>query len=198
MIRRGEPWGHAAIMPDTVVEANSDAALAMCDRSELIFISHGDIARSIGNPTLPAKGSRCTEISVDAMKCTLQRRGSEDLPIIAASSIVVGRFWKGRHIVVSNAGWLNDANLAPRAHPNDGVVEMLTMSSEMNLRQRFFARRRMFTGTHLPHPDITMRRESSIQILREGNETLKIDGIDFSEWTHLAIDVMPDYWRVLV
>ena len=198
MIRRGEAWGHATVMPDKVNDVDSDASLGSSDASEPVFVSHGDIARSIGNPSRPPSGSDCTEISIDAMKCTILKTEVGDIVVNAASSIVVGSFWKGRNVIVSNAGWLKNSNVAPRAHPNDGVVEVLNLSSSMSLRQRALARRKMLTGTHLPHPEISMSRESSFRIDRTKNEKLMIDGIRIPNWSEISIEVVPDYWRVLL
>jgi hypothetical protein len=198
MIRRGEPWGYETMMPDDVVNTDSDASLGRTEAGHLIFISGGDVARSIGNPSRPQAGDPCTEVAIDAMKCTIYSEDFAPVLMNAASSIVIGNFWRGRHVIVSNAGWLKDANIAPRSHPNDGVVEMTTLSSEMSLRQRILAHRKMRTGTHVPHPDIVISREKSVQLDRERTERLVIDGVQMRHWTKIVIEVVPDYWRVLL
>lgn len=198
MIRRGETWGQDTVMPVAVVEASSDALLARAPSSLPVFVSAGDIARSIGNPSRPSPGATCTEVAIDAMQCTIHRTGSAELITHAASSVVIGQLWRGRHIIVSNAGWVRDSNVAPRAHPNDGIVEMMTLSEHMSLRQRFLASRKMRTGTHIPHPDIVNSRETQFQITKNGTERLVIDGVRVHDWTQVAITVLPDYWRVLL
>jgi diacylglycerol kinase family enzyme len=117
---------------------------------------------------------------------------------VAASSIIVGDFWRGRHLIVSNAGWIGNSNVAPRAHPNDGKVEVLTITSQMSLRQRFLARRKMQTGTHLPHPDLSSKQIATQSIVRQNGEKLMIDGRKIDNWASISIRVEPDYWRVLV
>lgn len=198
MIRRGEPWGSATTMPGVVVIAKSDRAIATTDRSQPLFPESGDIARSLGNPAIPAIGRDCMEVSIDAMLCIIALRDEAEKSFVAASSLVVGSPWRGRQVIISNAGWVNGLNVAPRAHPNDGFVEMMTISSGMNRRQRVLARRRMRTGTHLPHPDISMNRINSAVINRNPRERLLIDGQEIPEWTSFSMQVHPDYWRVLV
>lgn len=198
MIRRGEPWGHATVMPNDVFVARSDHAIATADPSRQLFPESGDIAHSLGNPRLPMVGSECTEVQIDAMLCTVVSNDGTKHTVAAASSLTIGSPMHARHVIVSNAGWLGDLNVAPRAHPNDGHVEMLTFAPDMTFRQRVIARRRMRTGTHLPHPDISMSRIDKAAIERIGREKLVIDGQEIPEWTSLSMHVRPDYWRVLV
>ena len=49
-------------------------------------------------------------------------------------------------------------DVAPRAHPNDGRFDVVEVSAAMPARARLQAWRRLATGTHVPHPDITTRR----------------------------------------
>ena len=185
-------------MTRDVLIVDNDQTMAHTDRTHEIFLSGGDIARSLGNPVVPLIGSACTEVTIDAMQCDITTGNSQSTRVIAASSIVVGNFWKGRYLIVSNAGWLGDSNVAPRAHPNDGKVEMLTIASHMSLRQRFLARRKMHTGTHLPHPDLSSSQRATHTIDRQNGELLMIDGKNAGDWTSISIAVQPDYWRVLV
>lgn len=198
MIRRGEPWGHETIVPPDFSTADSDSALARFDSSTPIHISGGDIARSIGNPSRPVIGGSGTEISIDAMRCIVRGTNSHQETRLAASCVVVGNFWRGRHIIVSNAGWIGDANISPRAHPNDGVVEEMTLSPSMSLRQRILAHQKIRTGTHIPHPDITVSRKKVVEVVRIKREKLNIDGHRVENWSSVSIEVIPDYWRVLL
>lgn len=198
MIRRGQPWGEPSYMFDDVIIVENDLVLARTNPTNRVFLTGGDIARSLGQPQVPAVGSACTEVTIDAMLCDIMNSDGQSTLIVAASSIIVGNYWKGRHLIVSNAGWIGDSNVAPRAHPNDGKVEMLTMRSHMSLRQRFLARRKMNTGVHLPHPDLSSAQISTTVIESKGREILVIDGDKISNWTSISITVQPDYWRVLV
>jgi hypothetical protein len=198
MIRRGQPWGIPADMSDDVLVVKNNQVLSNTDRTRRIVLTGGDIARSLGNPVVPVVGSACTEVAIDAMLCDITTTDSRSILAVAASSIVVGSYWRGRHLIVSNAGWIGDSNVAPRAHPNDGKVEMLAITSHMSLRQRILARRRMQTGTHLPHPDLSSMQIATQSIVRQNEERLMIDGRKIDNWASISIRVEPDYWRVLV
>jgi hypothetical protein len=198
MISRGQPWGIPADMSDDVLVVENNQVLSNADRTRRIVLTGGDIARSLGNPVVPVVGSACTEVAIDAMLCDITTTDSRSIHAVAASSIVVGSYWRGRHLIVSNAGWIGDSNVAPRAHPNDGKVEILTITSHMSLRQRILARRRMQTGTHLPHPDLSSMQIATQSIVRQNEERLMIDGRKIDNWASISITVEPDYWRVLV
>jgi hypothetical protein len=185
-------------MSDDVLVVENNQVLSNADRTRRIVLTGGDIARSLGNPVVPVVGSACTEVAIDAMLCDITTTDSRSIHAVAASSIVVGSYWRGRHLIVSNAGWIGDSNVAPRAHPNDGKVEILTITSHMSLRQRILARRRMQTGTHLPHPDLSSMQIATQSIVRQNEERLMIDGRKIDNWASISITVEPDYWRVLV
>ena len=198
MIHRGQPWGEPSCMTRDVLIVDNDQTMAHTDRTHEIFLSGGDIARSLGNPSVPTLGSACTEVAIDAMVCDITTSDEQSITIVAASSIIIGSYWKGQHVIVSNAGWIGERNVAPRSHPNDGKVEMLTMNSHMSLRQRFLAYRKMKTGTHLPHPQLSATQISTACIERQKGQKLVIDGEKFIDWTSISITVQPDYWRVMV
>ncbi|MGB1824394.1 MAG: hypothetical protein ACPHO9_07420, partial [Ilumatobacteraceae bacterium] len=56
------------------------------------------------------------------------------------------------------SGHIGRYEAAPRAHPGDGLLDVVEVSDAMPLRQRWMALRRSRTGTHLPHPHISMTR----------------------------------------
>jgi hypothetical protein len=48
--------------------------------------------------------------------------------------------------------------MLPRAHPNDGFVDVLAIDRNINIRQRALAWHRSKTGWHLPHPHLQVSR----------------------------------------
>jgi hypothetical protein len=66
--------------------------------------------------------------------------------------------WRGPFAVVMNCAWVGDWYLGPRAHPNDGLLDVTVGS--LPLRQRLQARARVRTGAHLPHPRLVTTRRS--------------------------------------
>ena len=56
-----------------------------------------------------------------------------------------------------NAEYVGTADVAPRGHPNDGRLDVLHVAAQMTLRERWAARNRLPTGTHVPHPRLALR-----------------------------------------
>lgn len=97
-----------------------------------------------------------------------------------------------------NAQYLGAWDVAPRAHPNDGRVDVVEVASEMSLRDRLAARRRLPLGHHVPHPRISTRQVRSLTVELEPGERVWIDGIDAGEALRVEIAVEPDLLTVLV
>jgi diacylglycerol kinase family enzyme len=118
----------------------------------------------------------------------------------ALSSVQIGSWRKrGRYVCVSNTGHLGKLQLAPRAHPNDGEMDVVTISSDIDWKQRFIAHRRAQLGTHLPHPDISVERGTTASWTRTGSrEHLRIDGNVVASWNEVTVSIVPDALTVLV
>ena len=77
----------------------------------------------------------------------------------AVAHVVARRsWWRGRIVAVFNCEHLGRWDVAPRGHPNDGLAEVLDVDATMTLRQRLQAWRRLPSGTHVPHPAISVSR----------------------------------------
>ena len=69
-----------------------------------------------------------------------------------------------------NADRIGAWDVAPRAHPNDGQLDVVEVDASMGLRDRWQASRRLATGTHVPHPAIhTATRDGA----RRGRSTAR-------------------------
>jgi hypothetical protein len=197
MIEKGKEWGEPGIVPSAIISILTDKQLAQSATSDVFALRGGDLFRSVGQPRELHSGDPCVVVPIDAMECELTV-SNEAVIVVAASSIIIGQWWRHSWIALTNAGWTDSLNIAPRSHPNDGRCEMLEFAREMPLRQRIIARKKMRTGTHVPHPQITARtvREASFDISRSSK--VKIDGVKFSGVTHVSMRVIPDYWRIVI
>jgi diacylglycerol kinase family enzyme len=83
-------------------------------------------------------------------------------------------WWWGRIIVAMNAQWLGRYDLGPSAHPGDGLLDI--SDGDLAIRERFQARRRARTGSHLPHPAIRTARTAAIQFDLEPQLDVYLDG----------------------
>jgi diacylglycerol kinase family enzyme len=95
-----------------------------------------------------------------------------------------------------NAAFLGRWNVAPRAHPGDGRLDVL--EARLPFADRVKAWRRLPTGTHVPHPDIRERRLRSAEWRFDPPVTVWIDGEPVGRCRHLVIGVEPDRLEVVV
>jgi diacylglycerol kinase family enzyme len=131
--------------------------------------------------------------------CSVRLTNNNSEDFTAFSHVSIGSWWTSRHIIVSNSGFYSGLNIAPRSHPNDGEFDVVAISADMPLKQRFIARRKARTGTHIPHPSIAVTRGTTLTIFREKpQERLSIDGVAVSNWSEISITIQPDYWEVIL
>ena len=196
-ISKGQPWGTEGVVPHGVEVADSDRALALS--TEPCQLTAGNIHAALGRPTPKKPGEPCMILPVDALEVVIHRRGGPGASILAAGEVIIGRWQWGRHCVIAtNAGVVGDLNIAPRAHPNDGVMDVLTRHAEMRFRERWLARRKARLGTHLPHPNLEYRTSTDLHHDRHGREPLWVDGVRVTSWTSVSIRVRTDRWSVIV
>lgn len=198
-IRPGQAWERPLDAPLTVGSLGTDAELAAAvatGQSGPFSVSGGDLYRAIGRPVGPSYGH---VVAVDAVAVRLDD-GAER---IAVAHVVARRpggtgWWRGRIVAVCNVDYVGEWNVAPRAHPNDGRIDVVDVAATMSLRARWQARRRLPLGTHVPHPDITTR--SARQVAFEFNEPLTVwlDGTPVGAARTLTVSVRPDAFELLV
>jgi hypothetical protein len=202
-IRKGEAWGEPGALPDdgVVVRTDAEARAALEDARRhgrpfpALGLLGGDLAR-----TLAAPGDEARLRSVD--------RGAMTFPVDVGQVLVDGRLhlfvahlvarsrWWTRAVVAMNAQWLGDWNLGPRAHPNDGLLD--TSDARLRLGDLAKVRRRLPTGTHLPHPAISTRRTAAMTFELERALPVWLDGEQVDEGRVLAVRLEPDALRVVV
>jgi hypothetical protein len=165
-IEKGTPWGREVPRPTALTIADDDRAVvvALTDRPQSdgptphVALSGGDLARTVG-ATGPRDRERLNELPIDLMEIRLD----DAAPIVACAHLVArsplirGSWWRGQVLAVMNAEFFDEYDVAPRGHPNDGRVETFLVDAAMPLRERLAARRRLATGTHVPHPAIATR-----------------------------------------
>jgi diacylglycerol kinase family enzyme len=112
---------------------------------------------------------------------------------------MIGEWLRGRLVCVSNGGFIGAKNVSPRAHPNDGLFDVMSLHPTMGMQQRLRARHKSILGTHTPHPLIDTSRARSIEFSSAArSEKLRIDGRRIRSWSKVQIEIVPDYWRLLV
>jgi hypothetical protein len=189
VIRKGVDWGSPGGLPEGAPLVASDAALAdaVGNGATVVGLAGGDLARTLGGA-----GALAMTFPIDLLR--LRADGVEHVAV--AHAIVRRPGWIGPVLALMNAQFLGAWDVAPRSHPNDGLVDLL--EANLGWRDRMKARRRLPLGTHVPHPGIQQRR------LVEGHWTfarptrLWIDGRLVGEITTLRVTVEPDAFTVVL
>jgi hypothetical protein len=113
-----------------------------------------------------------------------------------ASLVARGPWWRGRAWLAMNAAWLGRWNVAPRAHPDDGLLD--TFDARVPAGQRLAVRRRLPLGAHLPHPAIAERRAKAVQTRLDRPLTVWLDGTPVGQARDLSVRVEPDALTIVV
>jgi hypothetical protein len=200
-IRKGEPWGEPGTLPADGVVVHTDA------EARAVVTA----ARRAGEP-IPTLGLLGGDLCRAVGGTGDERRLVQDgvvLPVDLGAVLVDGRlhwfvahlvarrgWWRGRVVAVMNAQHLGRWDVAPRGHPNDGRLDVL--DGDLSLGQRWEARRRLRTGTHVPHPGIEERHVSALQIELAPGTDVWLDGDRVGPARNLSVRVEPDALRCVV
>ncbi|MET0146980.1 MAG: hypothetical protein ABW328_19645 [Ilumatobacteraceae bacterium] len=190
-IRRGESWGEAVTDPGDLVDVDDDAALAALvvagDRRSL-RLRGGDVLQTLGGP---APGPERQRFSLDVLRITADGRA-----LVAAAHVVArdaaSRGWRGPIVAIMNVDRIGRWDVAPPAHPNDGRADVVEVDEAMALRARWQARRRLPSGTHVPHPAIRTARVTARTWRFETPLGLWVDGVRHGGVRSLDLHVEPD------
>lgn len=199
MITRGEQWGVPTTRTHEDIVVTGDCELASSSSDRRLIVKTGDIARSLGDPAVPQVDANCIEVPIDALRVIISLHNGTSISMLASSHVVIGNWLQGRLICVSNSGFIGNRNVSPRAHPNDGFFDVMTLRPSMGIQQRIRARHKSILGTHTPHPLIETSRAKTIEYSSASRtESLRIDGRRIRSWSAVQVEIVPDYWRLLV
>ena len=199
MITRGEQWGVPTTRTHEDIVVTGDRELASSSSDRRLIVRTGDIARSLGDPAVPQVDANCIEVPIDALRVIISLHNGTSISMIASSHVVIGNWIQGRLICVSNSGFIGNRNVSPRAHPNDGFFDVMTLRPSMGIQQRIRARHKSILGTHTPHPFVETSRAKTIEYSSASrSESLRVDGRRIRSWSGVQVEIVPDYWRLLV
>lgn len=187
-IRKGEPWGEEVDRPDDLLLVDADANLAaLLDRGDPrpVAVAGGDLYRSVGSPD---PRPRMQRVDIDAIRVL-----ADGIVHIGVAHVVARRsWWRGTIVAVMNVDHLGGWNVAPRAHPNDGLLDVVEVDAAMPIRQRWQARSRLRQGTHLPHPSIASRRVTERSWRFDRPTPLWVDGERRGSVLELSVSIDTD------
>jgi putative lipid kinase YegS-like protein len=218
-LRHGEPWGRAATGPpdDEVTGDDADlAAFATRHPGALVRFrpsAGSDLARALG---IKPDDAGTTEVAIDTLTLA---PGLDAVSVVNAVVLgpppdrlrwparavdvtvrLDGRPWfsgRATTVVVANGQFLRRADVVPRGHPGDGWAEVQVYA--LARRERRGMRRRLATGTHVPHPRVLGSRARRIEIeVARRRLPLEVDGRRRGGTDRLAVTLVPASIRLLV
>ncbi|MEX0768163.1 MAG: hypothetical protein WD029_06805, partial [Microthrixaceae bacterium] len=171
-IRKGESWGEPGVLELDADLAASDAELAALLQRyyeaqqipPVIGLLAGSLHRTLGSPQRDERSLRSGDGYVFPIDLGLLQfqdaQGNQKESVFVAHLVAYTDYrlnlWRKRTVIVMNAAFVEDLNLGPRAHPNDGRLDVT--EGQLGFKQRKQAYRRAAGGAHLPHPDLTETR----------------------------------------
>jgi hypothetical protein len=201
-IRKGEPWGEPGVLPPDGVVVRTDAeARAVVTEAHragrplpTLGLLGGDLCRALGGTGDEARVRKgpATVVPVDLGAVLVDGR----LHWFVAHLVARRGWWRGRLVAVMNAQHIGAWDVAPRGHPNDGRLDVL--DGDPPLGDRWKARVRLRTGTHVPHPAIAERHVTALQLDLAPRMHVWLDGEDVGPARSLSIRVEPDALRCVV
>lgn len=201
-VRKGETWGGPGPLPDDGVLVRSDleARRVISDARRanrpvpVLGLLAGDLARTCG-----ATGDEARLRSPDAQRLPVDLGEvlvDGSLHFFVAHLVARRSWWRGPVVAAMNAEYLGAWDVAPRSHPNDGRLDLL--EADLPLGDRWKARGRLRTGTHVPHPGISERRVKAVQLDLAPGTDVWLDGERIGAARALSIRVEPDALMVVV
>jgi hypothetical protein len=171
-------YGTPVSRPTTLHVLQSDLEIAQHyssgDTATTCTVTQGSIAQSLGISSGriqdPEPNQQMTLVNIDLLQIDFRAttpstaNSSTSSRIVVAGTIAIqNRTLLSTCLILSNSGLLRSRDVLPRAHPNDGFVDVLEVDPKISIRQRAIAWRRSATGSHLPHPSFRVSRSIDFQ-----------------------------------
>lgn len=201
-VEKGIDWGAMGPAPvDLVVVATDTEARAALsgpwrDGRPLpaLGLLGGDLCRTLGGRGGDAARLRRagTVATVDLGVATLD--GERHL--FVAHLVARRSWWWGRVVAAMNAQFLGPWDVAPRAHPGDGRIDVL--DADLAVGDRWKARARLPSGAHVPHPGIAQTRAARWTTTFARPTPIRLDGEVVASARAVEVTVEADALQVVV
>lgn len=193
-VRRNEPWGDNAPLPDRAPIAATDREVgrlverAWADARPLppVGLVGGDLCRALGGRRDAAQLREPTTLraQIDVGELTI---GERCFAFVA--HVIVHTATYSYALAVMNSEFHRSLTVAPRAHPGDGMLDVV--EARLAVQDRLKARRRLASGTHVPHPRIAQRRSRGETFALARPLRVSVDGERIGRARELAIRLHP-------
>lgn len=199
-IRIGEEWGEAVdSVPEGTRTAYTDHDVARAlDDQHPVLVRGGTLHRTLGSPIGNAATRRLPIDLLQMVDISSDTRMAVSVANISLS--LRGPFgrWRGRIIVATNCGEYAGVIPCPRAHPNDGTFDVLEVDASMTRFQRRLAWKKAISGSHLPHPSLSVWSGERFRLTIRPNERIIVDGIDLNSTGHVELRIVADAGEIFI
>ena len=192
-IEKGREWGGRRAFPADAPRVGTDAAAAelVTQGRRVMTVEGGDLARTLGVRSPLSRTPEMHVVEIDAIEVALDDAEAR----VAVAHVMVGRAPRAASwTAIMNAAFVGTRNIAPRAHPGDGKLDVVTV--ELDAIDRVRAWRRMPTAQHVPHPGITIRRHSDGELSFSRPQPVRIDGVRVGRAKRVRYRVLPEALEV--
>ena len=199
-IRSGEEWGEkvdSAPEGTRTAFTDRDVAQALEDRHP-VLVRGGTLYQSLGSPVGDVVRRRLPIDLVEIVDTSSETRIAASVANISLSLRGPLRRGCGRIIVVTNCGEFAGVRPCPRAHPNDGAFDVLEVDASMTLFQRRLAWKKAVSGSHLPHPSLSVWSGEKLCLNVEPNEQIIVDGVDLKFTGDVELRVIADSGEIFI
>jgi hypothetical protein len=193
----GHEWGKVVEDPVSVWTAQKDLELSHAletGKQGPYHVSGGDLARTIGAHRPRVPGTPWRSLPVDRIQIDTERGQTHGV----AHAVLRRSWWRGPITFVGNAEFLGSWDVAPRAHPGDGLLDVVEMAATMSPRARIQAWQRVKSGTHLPHPDLRSRQVTTERWSFALPQRIWVDGRYWLKACEVQVTVLPGDFCLLV
>ncbi len=200
-ISRLSPYGTSVVRPQHLGVLRSDREIAndflKGDQRAFNTVIQGSIAKALGitsNVSESNARALVTHVLIDLLQVEFGTTDTQDQPtsiVVAGSIVLQHRTLLKTHLIISNSGIVRGRDVLPRAHPNDGYVDVLEIDEAITTRQRLSAWRRAKTGSHLPHPQLRASRSTEFEWSGRASRMVA-DDVTFAGVVWLRCKVLTD------
>jgi len=200
-ISRLSPYGTSVVRPQHLGVLSSDREIASdylrSDQRAFNTVIQGSIAQALGiasNDSSTNTRAMVTHVLIDLLQVEFATTDTQNKPtsiVVAGSILLQHRTLLKTHLILSNSGIVRGRDVLPRAHPNDGYVDVLNIDEAITTRQRLFAWRRAQTGSHLPHPQLRASRSTEFEWSGQASRMVA-DDVTFAGVVWLRCKVLAD------
>ena len=200
-IGRLSPYGTSVVRPQHLGVLRSDREIASDflkgDQRAFNTVIQGSIAQALGitsNDSSNNSRALVTHVLIDLLHVEFGTTDTQDTPtsiVVAGSILLQHHTLLKTHLILSNSGIVRGRDVLPRAHPNDGYVDVLNIDEAITTRQRLSAWHRAQTGSHLPHPQLRASRSAEFEWSGRASRMVA-DDVTFAGVVWLRCKVLTD------